>query len=56
MLNKLLTVLSSLNSQPDLAREKVMYFVGIVAATISELIKMSTSSSISDSDSWNKEN
>ena len=45
----LLTVLSSLNSQPLCAREKVIFFVDICAATISLLISMSTSSSRSRS-------
>lgn len=41
------TVLSSLNNHPDLERENVIFLVGSCAATMSLLIKMSTSSSIS---------
>lgn len=46
------TVLSSLNSQPVCALEKVMDFVESVAEYTSLLIRMSTSSSVSISDSW----
>ena len=47
-----LTVLSSLNNQPLCARENVMFLVDICAATMSLLIKMSTSSSRSRSLSY----
>ncbi len=50
----ILTDLSSLNSQPDWARQKLIFLVDICAATISLDMRISTSSSISASDSFER--